>query len=315
MAETFGTLTLKKVWADMNLAWLQTFILIVEKGSLTKAARSLHLTQPAVSKQLNSLEKYYGVPLLYRTSRHLELTDAGKLVYDYSKKILTAVRTSLADVQALDEDLRGELCLGASTIPGEYLLPAALGRFQELHPQVKVRLEIADSTGVGQLILDNEVEAGVIGVDLQHPNLRQEMLFQDELVVITPYQHHLASKKLITLKDYLSEPLIVREEGSGTRLVIEERLKEMGINPDQLDLRLELGSTEAVINAVAAGLGISLVSHFAVGNRIQTGELAVLHIKDLSLKRGIYFATRQDKVVSPLIEAFEQFLKEYLPVQ
>lgn len=298
----------------MNLAWLQTFVLIVEKESLTKAARSLHLTQPAVSKQLNSLEKYYGVPLLYRTSRYMELTDAGKLVYEYSKKILAAVRRSIADVQALNEDLRGELCLGASTIPGEYLLPVALGRFQEFHPQVRVRMEIADSTEIGQLILDGEVEAGVIGADLQHPNLQQEMLFQDELVVIASHQHHLADKKSITLEEYLAEPLIVREEGSGTRLVIEDKLREKGITSDLLKIRLELGSTESVINAVAAGLGISLVSHFAVENRIQTGELAMLQLEDLSLQRGIYFAILYDRVSSPLIEAFYQFLKEYLAI-
>jgi DNA-binding transcriptional LysR family regulator len=298
----------------MNLNWLETFILIVEKESLTKAARSLHLTQPAVSKQLSSLERYYGVPLLYRTSREMELTEAGKLVFEYSKKILSEVRKSLADVQALDEDLRGELCLGASTIPGEYLLPVALGHFQELHPQVAVRLEIADSTEVGELILDGEVEAGIVGVDLQNPNLRQEMIFQDELLIIAPKGHRLACRKNITLEDYLSEPLIVREKGSGTRLVVEEKLKEMGITSDQLRIRLELGSTEAVINAVAAGLGISLVSHFAAMNRVQTGELAALRIEDLSLKRGIYFTTRQGQVISQLIKVFYQFLIEYLAV-
>lgn len=295
----------------MNLSWLQTFVFIVEKKSITKAARALHLTQPAVSKQLNSLEKYYGVPLLYRTSRHLEVTKAGQIVYEHSRKILAAVRASLADVQALEQNLHGDLLLGASTIPGEYVLPAVLRRFQDLYPQVKTRLEIADSTEVGRLILDGEVEAGIIGVDLKNPILRQELIFQDELVVIAPSCHPLAGRESIALEHFLSEQVIVRERGSGTRMVIENKLKEKGISPERLNIKLEMGSTEAVVNAVAAGLGISLVSHFAVKNRIQAKELVTLRIEDLSLKRGIYFTVRQNQVLSPLIRTFYNFLKDY----
>lgn len=296
----------------MNLTWLQTFILIVEKKSLTKAARALHLTQPAVSKQLNSLERFYGTPLLNRTSRHMEVTEAGKIVYEYSQQILAKINESLADVQALEKDLHGNLVLGASTIPGEYILPAALGRFQTLHPQVKVKLEIADSTEIGQMILDGKIEAGMIGITLENPVLRQEYLFKDELVVIAPRQHPLTKKKSITLEDFVEEPLIVREAGSGTRLAIENKLIEKGIAPDKLKIRLELGSTEAVINAVAAGLGISLVSRFAVKSRANAGEIAVLNIRELPLERGLYFITRRDQVISPLVEAFYNFLKDYL---
>ena len=296
----------------MNLTWLQTFILIVDKKSLTKAARALHLTQPAVSKQLNSLEKYYGTSLLNRTSRYVEVTEAGKMVYEYSQQILSKINESLANVQALEKDLHGSLLLGASTIPGEYILPAALGRFQALHPRVKAKLEIADSTEIGQMILDGKIEAGMIGVTLESPVLRQEYIFKDELVVIASRQHPLINEKSITLEDFLEEPVIVREAGSGTRLVIENKLMDSGIAPEKLKIRLELGSTEAVVNAVAAGLGISLVSRFAVKNRINAGEIAELHIEDLPLERGLYFITRRDQVLSPLVEAFYNFLKEYL---
>lgn len=295
----------------MNLSWLQTFIFIVEKKSLTRAARALHLTQPAVSKQLNSLERYYGVPLLHRTSRHLEVTEAGKIVYEHSKKIIEALKASLADVQALDKNLHGDLLLGASTIPGEYILPAALKRFQDLYPQVRTRLEIGDSTEVGRLILDGEVEAGIIGVDLKNPALKQEAIFQDELVVIAPPHHPLAGREMITLKDFIEEQVVVRERGSGTRLVIENKLKEKGISPERLNIKLEMGSTEAVVNAVAAGLGISLVSHFAVKNRIQAGELVILRIEDFPPQRDIYFISRRNQMLSPPMKTFYGFLKDY----
>jgi DNA-binding transcriptional LysR family regulator len=298
----------------MNLIWLQTFIFIVEKQSLTKAAQALYLTQPAVSKQLNSLEKFYGTSLLHRTSRYVEVTEAGKLVYDFSKQILAKINESHAAVQALQKDLCGSLVLGASTIPGEYILPAALGRFQELHPQVKAKLEIADSTEIGQLIMDAKLEAGMIGVALDNPVLCQEHIANDELVVIASCQHHLANKSSVAFEDILEEPLIVREAGSGTQLVIESKLRENGIAPERLNVRLELGSTAAVVNAVAAGLGLSLVSRFAVKNRINAEDIAVLNIEGLPLERGLYFVTRKDQVVSPLDEAFYNFFKDYLQV-
>lgn len=242
----------------------------------------------------------------------MEVTEAGKMVYEYSQQILSKINESLADVQALQKDLYGSLLLGASSIPGEYILPAALGRFQALHSQVKVKLEIADSTEIGQLLQDGKIEAGMIGVILENPVLKQEHIFEDELVVIASSQHPLTKKKSIALEDFLEERVIFREAGSGTRLVIENKLIEKGIAPDSLKTRLELGSTEAVINAVAAGLGISLVSRFAVQNRIKAGEIAVLPIDDLPLERGLYFITRRDQVISPLVEAFYNFLKDYL---
>ncbi|HBI26966.1 MAG TPA: hypothetical protein DDY25_04475 [Peptococcaceae bacterium] len=197
-------------------------------------------------------------------------------------------------------------------MPGEYILPAALGRFQELHPQVIAKLEIADSTEIGQLIMDAKLEAGMIGALLDNPLLCQEHIADDELVVIAASQHHLADERSIILENILEEPLIVREAGSGTQLVIESKLKEKDITPDRLNVRLELGSTAAVVNAVAAGLGISLVSRFAVKNRINSEDIAVLDIEDLPLERGLYFVTRRDQVISPLVESFYEFLKEYL---
>jgi DNA-binding transcriptional LysR family regulator len=230
------------------------------------------------------------------------------------QKLISDLAHGIVAVQALQKDLCGSLVLGASTIPGEYILPAALGRFQELHPQVKAKLEIADSTEIGQLIMDAKLEAGMIGVALDNPVLCQEHIANDELVVIASCQHHLANKSSVAFEDILEEPLIVREAGSGTQLVIESKLRENGIAPERLNVRLELGSTAAVVNAVAAGLGLSLVSRFAVKNRINAEDIAVLNIEGLPLERGLYFVTRKDQVVSPLVEAFYNFFKDYLQV-
>jgi len=296
----------------MNLSWLQTFVLIVEKKSLTKAAQALHLTQPAVSKQLNALEKFYGVPLLNRTSRSVEITEAGKVVYKHCCRILAAVKESLVEVQALANDLHGDMLLGASTIPGEYILPTVLGQFQNYYNKLNVKLEIADSADIARMVADGELEAGVIGVVVNNPALKQELIYQDELVIIAPKGHPLTEKKNVDLEDLVAEPFILREKGSGTRQVIEKKLQEKGISLDRLNIKLELGSTEAVVNAVAAGLGISLVSKFAVEKRVQTGEIALLQVDDLSLERGLYFITRYDRALTPVMELFYRYLKDYL---
>ncbi len=295
----------------MNLAWLQTFNIIVEKRSLTKTARALHLTQPAVSKQLRGLEQYYGTPLFYRTTRELELTEAGKIVYEYSKSALKMIQKSRDDVQLLMGTIKGELLVGASTIPGEYILPRILGLFQEIHPQVKVKLEISDSKEVVRKVLEGEIELGITGVLIENQRLQQELLYEDELVVVVPRGHRFAGRKIISLKEFLEEPIIAREPGSGTRTVIENKLAACSISPATLRIKLELGSTEAVLNAVAAGLGISLVSLLAARPRAQAGEISYPRIADFPLKRGLYFISQKHREHGVLFKTLLSFLKDH----
>ncbi|HAA89592.1 MAG: Transcriptional regulator LysR family [Thermoanaerobacterales bacterium 50_218] len=293
----------------MNFSWLLTFNMVVEKKSLTKAAQALHLTQPAVSKHLRSLEQYYGTTLVHRTTRDIELTEAGKVVYHYSKQVVGLLQKSREEVKNIAGCVKGELLIGASTIPGEYLLPHLLGRFQQLYPEVKVKMEIADSEVIVRKVLANEVEVGFVGVPVTNRALQEELVYEDELVVIVPRNHRFAGRQEITLEELLTEPLLVREKGSGTRRVIEGRLAEQGVDPRSLKVKLELGSTEAVINAVIAGLGISLVSRLAAQLHADSGELACLRLKGLSFKRGLFLITRKHQHKSLILEKFLSFLK------
>ncbi len=294
----------------MNLAWLLTFNTIVEKKSLTGAARALHLTQPAVSKQLRCLEQYYGAPLFRRTTREVELTEAGKIVYEYSKRALEMIQKSREEVQILIGAMRGELSLGASTIPGEYLMPRILGPFQRLYPEVKVKLEIGDSKEVARKVLEGEVELGITGVFIDEQKLEQELFYEDELVVVVPRGHRFAGREAISLEEFLEEPIVAREPGSGTRTVIEQKFAARGISPGDLKIKLELGSTEAVLNAVAAGLGTSLVSLLAAHPRAQAGEIFYLRIADFPLERGLYLVFRKNREHSIFLEIFVSFLKD-----
>ncbi|HHW40573.1 MAG TPA: LysR family transcriptional regulator [Syntrophomonadaceae bacterium] len=294
----------------MNFAWLQTFNVIVEEGSLTRAARALHLTQPAVSKQLRALEEYYGTPLFYRTTREIELTEAGKIVYQYSQKALDLIGKSRNEVQSLARIIQGELSLGASTIPGEYILPGFLGLFQQRYPGVRVKLEIGDSKAVAQKVAEGKLELGITGALIKGRNLRYELFFRDELVVVVPKGHRFAGRGSVTLEEFIAEPHVAREKGSGTRIAIENRLMELGVSPSALNISLELGSTEAVLNAVARGVGISLVSGYAARPRARVGELACLKIDGVPFERGLYFVTRKKPEPRTILRVFIDFLKE-----
>jgi len=294
----------------MNFAWLQTFNVIVEQGSLTKAARALHLTQPAVSKQLRALEEYYGTPLFYRTTREIELTEAGEIVYQYSQKALDLIGKSRNEVQALARVIEGELSLGASTIPGEYIFPRFLGLFQQRYPGVRVKLEIGDSKVIAQKVAEGKLELGITGALIKSRNLRYELFFQDELVVVVPKGHRFAGRESVTLEEFIAEPLVARERGSGTRIAIENRLMEHGVSPSALNISLELGSTEAVLNAVARGVGISLVSGYAARPRAQAGEIAYLRIDGVPFERGLYFVTRKKPELRTVLRVFIDFLNE-----
>ncbi len=297
----------------MNLSWLETLITIMDKKSLTRAAEALEISQPAVSKQLRALEAQYGTPLLYRRGREPQLTEAGKIVYRYGQRILQTIDKSLAEVRDLADTVQGELLLGGSTIPGEYILPRLLGAFQQRYPEVTVSLEISDSKEVARRVLAGEFAAGVIGVQINSQNLQHELIYNDELVVVVPRGHRWEGWETVDLEELCAEQMVVREPGSGTRAVFEQWLQERGIDPGALKYRMELGSTDAVLSAVAAGLGVSLLSTVAAQPRIQSGALAAVRIAGLPRMRGLYLITRKNRVPDHLLQTFIDFMKASLP--
>ncbi len=297
----------------MNLSCLKTLVTIVDKKSLTAAARALEISQPAVSKQLQALEDYYGTPLLNRGGRDPEVTAAGRIVYQYGQRILLAIDRSLAAVRELSNTIQGKLLLDASTIPGEYVLPRLLGAFQQRYPEVRISLEISDSSVVARRVLAGEIAAGVIGVRVSNPRLQHEPIYSDELVVVIPRGHRWEGRQVVSLDEFCAEQMVVREPGSGTRAVIEKWLGERGVDPATLGHRMELGSTDAVLEAVAEGLGVSLVSTLAAWPRIQAGTLAAVRISGFPSRRHLYLITRKNRTPDLLLKTFIEFVKEALP--
>lgn len=294
----------------MNIKQLEAFALVAELGSFTRAAKIMFMTQPAVSFQIRALEEQLGLQLLERAEKSVFLTDAGKLVYAEAKKIIAGYRNILEHVAQLQGLAKGTLILGASTIPGEYLLPQFLGEFKQKHPGVELILEIGSTHRIIDLVLSREVHLAVVGAVNPHPNLEYQPIFTDEVVVIVAGNHPLAGRESVSIAELTAESLIFREKGSGTRAVLEERFRQAGIEPGELKIVMELGSTRAIITAVQGNLGVGMVSGLAVREALEIGSVRKLKVREIDLHRRLYLVSSKTSQATPLQKAFGEFLMQ-----
>lgn len=291
---------------DMNLSQLETFVITVEKGTLSAAAEELHLTQPAVSKQLKALEEFFGVRLLDRSGREVKLTEGGRIFYRRAREILRLLeqlRRELAEVTNL---VRGELLLGASTIPGHYVLPRLIGNFKAKYPQVEIKLEIGDSEDIIKRLIEGEIELGVVGAEERKKGLLYQRLAEDELILIVPVDHPWADRPALKVQELAEACWVWRKQGSGTRRVAEEKLKAAGFTLPPQRIVVELGSTEAIVSAVEAGLGVSLVSRWAAEKSLRLGRVVTVPLEGVNLKRYLYLV-RRTRELTPAASAFVEF--------
>ncbi len=288
----------------MNLNLFITFVRVVEKKSLSGAARDLFLTQPAVSKQIQTLEELFGVQLMERVGRRIRLTEAGEIFYQHALEILGILEELNDDLIRTTAGVRGRLLIGASTVPGHYILPSFIGRYKRQYPEVKVSLEIGDTGSVVNSLLEQRVDLAVVGATVKNHKLVSTLFAADQLRLIVPAAHPLATRTSIRIEEIVQENLIWREKGSGTRRVLEDRLADQGVNLDKLNILLELGSTEAVITAVEEGLGIALVSQWAIGKSTALGRIVSPELEGIDLKRNLYLIYRRQKIYSRAMQAF-----------
>lgn len=296
----------------MDLRQLEVFARVVDARSFSRAAAALHLTQSTVSEHVRLLETELGARLLDRLGRETVPTRAGEILHGYARRLL-ALRTEAR--QALEQFLgqvSGPLTVGASTIPGEYVLPPLVGRFREKFPQVTIALQIGDTRAIAQAVLDGKVEVGVVGARPGHRGLEAVELMSDELVVVVPPGHAWCGRRQVTLDDLMPEPIIVREPGSGTREALEHSLKEAGTDLRAMRVIAEMGSTGAIKQAVKAGVGVSIVSRRAVLDECEHGLLGCVQLKDLRFTRHFYIVTHAGRSRSPLALAFLDFLRTAL---
>ena len=294
----------------LDIHQLEIFTKVAELKSFSKAAQEMYLTQPTVSQHMSSLENYLGIKLLDRLGKEVALTKAGEILYPYAKQ-MTALRGEAQ--QALNHFMgkkTGHLVLGASTIPGEYILPPLLGQFKTLYPEIRITLRIGDTEEIVTELLGGTIEFGIIGAKIIHTRLKYSHFVEDELIVVVPKGHRWWQKKSIDVLELVDEPFIMREEGSGTRISMEKRLHKLAISSDDLRIIAEVGSTTAVKQAIKANLGISLISERAVEEEIRLKLLKKIPIKKVSFKRTFLIIRDKKRTASPLCKALIQLLSE-----
>ncbi|MFQ5520732.1 MAG: selenium metabolism-associated LysR family transcriptional regulator, partial [Candidatus Methylomirabilia bacterium] len=278
-------------------------------GSFSKAAEALFLTQPTVSEHIRALEDELGTRLLDRLGRGAAPTKAGELLLGYARRILQLHREARQALELFQGRLSGELVVGASTTPGEYILPAVIGRFKEKYPEISISLSIGDTQQVVDWVREAKVEVAMVGARVPHPVLEYKELTPDELVVAVSSNHPWHGRKTVTLEEVQAEPLIVRERGSGSRQALERALAEVGLDLRAFRVVGEMGSTQAIKQAVRAGVGISLISKRAVEVECHANLVWCVEVTNLRFARSFYLITHRDRSRSPLAEAFRAFLE------
>jgi DNA-binding transcriptional LysR family regulator len=280
---------------SISIQGLRVFLSILEQGSLSAAGRRLGLTQPAVSNHLHALEKRFEVALLVRGGR-VRATPAGECLANHARRVLEEI-SNLEEDMALYSAPHGRLVVGASTTPGEVLVPHVAAEFSARYPDVTLDVEIADTEETLKALLEREVEFAIVGREVDHPRLDSWALEQDELVLVVAATDPLAGSE-VAPEDLADRPFVMREEGSATRQATEEGLATVSIAPR---VAMELGSNAAVVGAVTEGAGLGVVPVRTLKSEEQVGRL---RIRGLSFVRPLGLVVERDRPLSPAAEAF-----------
>lgn len=308
------------------LPHLETFAKAAESNSFTAAAQVLGLTQAAVSQRIQALEKSLGESLFQRRGGRVLLTEAGRKLHAYAQRILDLHREARREVTGRDAPFAGELLLAASSIPGEHLLPALLADFGRRYPQVRVRAEVNDSMAVVGQVERGEVHLGLIGQKIDKKHLEYRFLAHDRMVLVVPPRHPLvlpsapaeregrvrrAGRKKVTVKQLIAYPLVLRESGSGLRHCFEKSLERAGRSLAGVCVALELGSNEGIKEAVLRGVGLAVLSSYAVQKEVAAGQLHALEVRDLRCDRDIFIVQDRRRVLPPPARLFLHFLETH----
>jgi len=276
---------------SLRIDYLITLVTAVESGSFAKAAKKLEITEGGVSHHMRALERYFGAKLFIKTVKGAKLTEEGKIVFDVAKDVLERLESTRRIIIDVREALRGIVRIGASTIPGEHVLPHLIGEFKEKYPDVNFVVQISDSKTAFDKLQSGDADLAAVGTLILAPkDLKYEKIpiGEEKLVLIVSPDHELARKESASIKEILPLPFMSREKGSGTRAELERFLKESNVDPSQLKIRMELGSTESIITAVSEGIGVSIVSESAARKAEKAKLVKILQLRGVDNRRKLY---------------------------
>jgi len=285
---------------------VQVFRAVAELASFRRAAEQLHISQPSVSQHVQLLEEELGVRLLDRGSSGIRITAAGEQVLNFARRSARLSQQVLTALARLEGQPGGELKLAASTTVAQYLLPRILGRFLKENPRIQLSVKSGNTEQVTIWVLDGEAELGLIEGPPTHKEISVEHFLEDRLPLIVPRGHAWAAGQM-TLAALESAPLLMREQGSGTRRVIERALRRAGLRLSRLNIAMELDSTEAIVSGVEAGLGVGFVSEWAIRKELRLGTLATAEIAGLEIRRAFSLIRPAGPVAAGAVAAFRNF--------
>lgn len=290
---------------------LKVFCIVAETKSFSRASEIIRLTQPAVSLQIQALEEMYGTKLFNRSGCVITLTKAGEMLYKYAKEINALYASAEKEIGGVTGLVKGVISVGASSTIGNYLLPSVVSDFKRRYPKVGIHMHVGNTKNVVEFLNSGTVDIGLVEGDVNKQKLRVEKLFSDEMVfVMSPY-HHLAKKSSVSIMELSKEPLIFREEGSGTRQAIEKYLSKHGILQQNLKISIIMGSTESIKSAVEEGLGTSILSRWATRKELRYGSLKTAIFKEDKFLRDFSLVYKKSKEPAHTVEQFMAFLRRY----
>jgi LysR family transcriptional regulator, transcriptional activator of the cysJI operon len=289
----------------LNIENLKMFCLVVDEGSISQAARLSFVSQPAVTRQINQLENFYGTLLFDRTGGRLKVTEAGKILYPYAKTIVNDFNRSKEAVQQETGKYNANLQVGATFTIGEYLLPSLLGRFKKQKPDIKVTLTIKNTPSILEDLTNDVIDLALVEGIVENNDLTVEKFADDELILVCATDHKWEKK--IDLEELVNERMIWRESISGTRLIVENMLKEYGVL-EKIDSYMEIGSTQAIKSAVEAGLGVSILPRLTVSRELEQGTLREVSMDGVNLTRNLWMVRKPQRFSKAWISDFLELI-------
>lgn len=295
---------------NITLQQMEALIALVEEGSFSRAANKMLLTQPALTKNIKKIESYLGLKIVDRSGAGVTLTAEGRIIYDYARRIVSLRNEAGDKIFSLRGREGGDIYIGASTIPATYLLPSALGAFRKKNSAIRLHIRAADSDEVINMVLAGEAEIGFVGKKPPNKIIVFEPLWHDRLVLVVPYGHPWRKKKAVTVSELQREPFILREKGSATRDAVEAYLKSQeAVDFTGFNICCEFGSSEAVKEAILAGLGVSIISVFAVSRELKQKLLAEVQLTDCNMERDFYIIRKRQMDLKPQHKLFLDFVE------
>lgn len=293
----------------INYKHLLAFVTVVRKKSFTVAAKELYMTQPAISWQIKNLENEIDLILIERKERGTKLTEAGKQFFTYAEKIVKAHEQLMEEMKQLKCMEKGKLIVGASTVPGEYILPSYMSSFKDAYPTTEVEILTGSSEHIVEDLLNEDIHIGVVGMKVNDSRINSITFKKDEVILVVRKNHPLTSLSKVTPKDIIKYPLVIREKGSGSRKLLEDQLEKNGFRLKNFPYYNELSGSRSGITAIKNSDALAFASSLVAADSIKLGDVVKVKVDNLDMKRDIYLIHNNLKTLSPLSETFFNFMK------